>query len=126
MTPVLHHDAIKQSKSSANGVKITQEYSSGHQILSVVHISSILIKIYRKYAKIAPRGRFLDPSVTPVHRKAAIQRSKSTANGVKITQEYSKGNQKCSVGHMFSILIKMCHFSIIAISAHNSISHFSK
>ena len=46
--------------------------------------------------------------MTPVHLKGAIQRSISTANGVKSTQEYSRGNQILSVGHISDILIKIC------------------
>ena len=30
VTPVLHQDAIKQSRSTADGVKSTQEYFKGH------------------------------------------------------------------------------------------------
>ena len=54
--PVHHKGAIQRSISTANGGKITNEYSRGHQILSVGRISSILIKICQEYGKIAPRG----------------------------------------------------------------------
>ena len=46
VTPILHQDPIKQSRTTTDDVKSTKEYFSGHQILSAGHISSILIKIY--------------------------------------------------------------------------------
>ena len=56
VAPVHHKDGIQRSISTANGVKITKEYSRGHQLLSVGHIFSILIKIYKTYGKMATHG----------------------------------------------------------------------
>ena len=69
----------------------------------------------RKYVKIAPREGFLDYSGTPVHHNGAIQWSINTSNGVKSTKEYSRGHQILSAGHISSILIKICNFSVDAI-----------
>ena len=54
--------------------------------------------------------------MTPVHHKGTIQRSISTANGVKITQEYSRCHQILFVGHISRILIKICNFPKVVIS----------
>ena len=53
VTPVLHQNAIKQSRCTADGVKSTQEYFRGNSIQLVGHKTSILIKICQKYTKIA-------------------------------------------------------------------------